>query len=161
MSQGFGALARSIKYHSLLFKYKVRTQKLDFFIFFMNRKELSETLSIMGDHTRSSQEIQEAWNRLCLDIDTKSWIRSVAWSFSGGDYLLAEDLRQEAWIQIRLAAHNYSPSKCPFPWLKTVVQNHFRNLTKNQEGRWKRLRRYRKGTRSEDVLGDDPNLPPD
>ena len=127
----------------------------------MNRKELSDTLSIMGNHTSTPQEVQAAWNRLYWDTDTRSWISSVAWSFAGRDAVLVDDLRQEAWMQIRLAAHNYSPSKCPFPWLKTVVLNHFRNLVKNQEGRWKRLRRYRKGTRSEDILGDDPNLPPD
>ena len=126
----------------------------------MNREELSDTLSIMGNHTSTSEAVQAAWNRLYLDADTRSWIWSVASSYSGGDYCLAEDLCQEAWMQIRLAAYNYSPSKCPFPWIKTVVLNHLRNLVKNQEGRWKRLRRYRKWNQSEDFLGDDPNLPP-
>jgi DNA-directed RNA polymerase specialized sigma24 family protein len=127
----------------------------------MSTDELTECFAIMGSDNSTPQKKQDAWDRIYWDKGIRDWIWGKARSFSKGSYHTAQDLSQEAWCHLGAVSSNYDPPRCPFGWYTVVVLNHFRNLTKNQERRWKRLKRYRKGTRSEDVLGDDPNLPPD
>jgi len=117
-------------------------------------------LTVLGRTKSAFEDKRSSWGEIYYDKEIRSWIWSKSWFFSGGNYHTAQDLSQEAWWKIGEASHNYKSDECPFAWYTSVVLNHLRNLTKNQEGRWKRLSRYNKGTRSEDVLGDDPNLPP-
>lgn len=126
----------------------------------MNSLQLRNCLLTIGSQDSSPSQKKLAWDQLYWDPGFRSWLYEMAYSFSQGNFHMTEDLQQEGWEVLQRAAPSYRAEMEPFSWRKAVILNRFRNIIQRDEEKWQRLSPYKPGTGIEDVLGDDPQLPP-
>jgi hypothetical protein len=129
-------------------------------VIILNTNDLSKNLVTMGSTASTADEVQEAWAQHFHDKNFMGWLRATSCTFAKGSIHTTQDLVQEALLQIRLAAPNYTANGDPFAWRKKVVRNHLINLTKKRKGKWNYPSQFRNGNGIEKFIGDDPSLPP-
>ena len=67
-----------------------------------------------------------------------------------GDAAAADDLVQETFLQVHLAAGSFDPARTFKPWLRTIAANKGRDFMRS---------RGRRPTQSLDTVGNDPDAP--
>ncbi len=117
----------------------------------------------MGDSNASPEQRSRAWDASTIgDAGYVSFTRREAGSYAKGDWALCEDLVQDAFLKVRESAKSYRPNGSAHQWRKRVTVHAIYDAYRKKKRRDNIVRtiRFTLGSGIEDVLGDDPNLPP-
>ena len=129
----------------------------------VNDDKLSALLLTLGSPDTTESRKEEVW-RLCT-FEDKGYINFAKREYlkrNYNDYYDWEDMVQEVCIKIRLSAHEYKAIGTAHGWRSKVTINFIKDKMKTPDRRENNVKtiRFIPGTGIEDLLGDDPNLPP-
>ena len=136
----------------------------NFFIPALPEQLLRKHFAVLRNHNSTKEQIAHARSEITYrDKGFYNYIRAFARSYAKRDFHLLEDLLQEVWMKICQEAHKYKEISSAHEWRRRVAERHIKSFFR-RENRRKRIVRiipFIKGTGIEDLLGDDPNLPPE
>ena len=130
----------------------------------MQDKELQKKLMLLGNEHAPPDQRSKAWAACTFkDRGFMGFTKRTAWEYSKGDYFLYEDLVQEVFLAVREAAKDYRPKGSAHEWRKEITVHVIFDIYRKKKRRDGIVRtiRFTPGSGIEDVLGDDPHLPPD